>query len=199
MATHEPMVKGALIREYLRWYAERFGADAVVQMALLVPEEHRALVDAEAPGDAILPSSWYPARLVHTMLDAIVEHNPGVDIERLMKEAARNVLRHSTSGVYRFLLEKLVTPDLYAASVPRLWGQLHTSGKRQMEIIERGVALSTVSSWTGHHPILCTITIETMMSVFELMGCRDVRWERTQCVSHGGSRCITRVTWASRR
>jgi hypothetical protein len=191
---NEPMVKGALIREYLRWYSERFGKERVRQMSLAVPDDFRELLDPEAPWVAILPSSWYPARLVHAMLDSIVENHRGVDVDRLMKEASRHVVRHSTSGVYRLLLEKLVTPELYAMSVPRLWGQLHTTGKRRVEIVDR-TATSTVSSWSGHHPVLCSITIEAMVAIFEMMGCRDVRWERAECVSHGGSRCITRLTW----
>ncbi len=80
--------------------------------------------------------------------------------------------------------------------MPRLWRQLHTTGKRKITIDTPTSATSIVAEWPGHHAVLCTITIETMRAIFERMGKRDVRWERTRCVSkHGGTECVTKLTW----
>jgi len=196
LAMTEPMIKGALIRDFVRWYTERYGKERLRRMAEMSPPDLRHLVEPDAHDmPALLASSWYPARLVHAILDALVEQHSEVDLERLTRDASRHVVRQSTSGVYRFLLEKVVSPELYAASVPRLWGQLHTTGKRHVELVGPGEAKSIVSAWSGHHPVLCTIVIATMAAIFELMGCRDIRWERTECVSRGGRQCVTRLTW----
>jgi hypothetical protein len=119
----------------------------------------------------------------------------GAELDRIVKDATRFVVKQTMNGVYRFLLENLITPDMYALSVPRLWRQLHTTGRRRIEIAGPGEATSIVSAWPGHHPLLCSIAIATMCGVFEVMGCRDVRWERIECVSEGGRQCVTRVRW----
>lgn len=191
----EPMIKGAVIREFVRWYAERFGQERLRQMAGELPPELAAHIDPEAPGAGILASSWYPTRLINGMLDVLTARHTDAEIERMAKDGSRYVVRQASTGIYRFLVESVVTPELYAMSVPRLWSQIHTTGKRRVEMIGKNEARSIVSSWAGHHPMLCMVTIATMGAIFESMGCRDVRWERTECVSHGGRQCVTHITW----
>jgi hypothetical protein len=191
----EPKIKGGVIREFFAWYQDEVGVEKVRSLLPRVPEDMRALLDPDEPFLKILPASWYPSRLVCVMLDAISEGMTDAQIRKLAHDANRAVIRRDVGSVYRFLLDKLATPEMYALAVPRFWRQLHTTGVRKMRVLGDREAESVVSQWPGHHPLLCTITIETMCSVFELMGKKDVKWKRTACVSAGASECVTLLSW----
>lgn len=193
----EPKIKGGVIREFFDWYQNEVGVEYVRSLLPRLPDDVRAMLDPDDPFITLLPASWYPCRLVHVVLDVMTEGLTEVQIRKLAHDANRAVVRRDVGSVYRFFLDKLATPEMYALAVPRFWKQFHSTGKRKIEIIRDGEAESIVSDWGGHHPILCTITLETMCAVFELMGKKDVKWERTACVSAGASECVTRLTWRS--
>jgi hypothetical protein len=195
VSVKEPMVKGAIIRNFLAWYEERFGVERVRELARRAPADLRSLLDPEQPIVTLLASSWYPCRLVHSMLDTAAEGMSESAVLDLAREANREAVARELYGVYRFVVERLVTPEIYAVMVPRYWRQLHSTGARKMRILKPGEAESTVAHWPGHHPLLCLCAIETMRALFERMGKKDVAWERTSCVSEGGSECVTRLTW----
>jgi hypothetical protein len=190
------MMQGAAIRAFFEWYQEKYGVEHIRDMARKAPEDLRAALDPEQPLVTILPASWYPCRLVHSMLESLRETKTEREFLELARVGNQVVIDRSVS-VYRFMLETLVTPELYAMAIPRLWRQLHTTGRRRMKIEGSTEATSVVSDWPGHHPLLCTITIETMRAIFVRMGKKDVEWNRERCVStHGGNECITKLTWA---
>lgn len=189
------MIKGAAIRAFFEWYQEKYGVEHIREMARKAPEDLRAALDPEQPLVTILPASWYPSRLVCSMLEVLREGKTEAEFREIVRIGNMTVIDRSFS-VYRFLLETLVTPELYAAAIPRLWKQLHNTGRRRMKIDGPGEATSTVSDWPGHHPLLCTITIETMRAIFVRMGKKDVQWKRIKCVTtHGGKECVTKLTW----
>lgn len=195
----QPMIKGGAIREFFAWYERRFGAEAVRAMAARVPDDLRDALDPDEPIVRILSASWYPASLVHAMLDALAEGRTSQEVDRLARDASREVVKNGMNSVYRFLLEKLVSPEIYARMIPRLWHQLHSTGVRTMTILGEGEAESRITRWPGHHPALCALTNELMCAIFETMGCRNVRWERVRCITHdGGDTCVSRVTWLRR-
>lgn len=196
---NEALIKGAALREFFAWYERRFGIESVRAMAARMPEGSRELLDPDEPIVRILSASWYPASLAHAMLDAVAEQRSSSELDRLLREASREVVKNGMNSVYRFLLEKLVSPEMYARMIPRLWRQLHSSGDRTMEIVGEGEARSRIARWPGHHPLLCGLTNELMCAVFEAMGCRNVRWERVRCVSRdGGDECVSTVRWLAR-
>jgi hypothetical protein len=191
----EPKMKGGVIREFFDSYQKEHGIERVRELLPRVPPDLRALLDPDDPFRTILPASWYPARLVHAVLDAMTEGMSEEQIRTFVHDSNRVVMQRATSSAYRFFLDKLLTPEMYALAVPRFWKQWHTTGVRKMRIVRNGEAESIVAKWGGHHPVLCTVTIETMCSVFELMGKKDVKWVRTACVSSGAPECVTRLTW----
>lgn len=185
-----------VIREFLVWYTENHGQDRIRELVEGAREDLRRYLGGPDPIANLLAASWYPARLAYLILDKVTEGFPETAIATQAKGAARALVkRQMGNGVYRFFLKRVVTPQLYAASVPRMWRQLHSTGDRRMRITGQGTAESSVSNWTGHHPVLCTITLETMCAVFDLMGCKDVRYKRVTCVSRGATECTTQVTW----
>ncbi|MBX3186597.1 MAG: hypothetical protein KF819_06265 [Labilithrix sp.] len=191
----EPMIKGAAIRELFAWYEETRGKGRVREAVRRVPEDLRPLLDPDEPRVTLLPASWYPCRLVHSMLESLKEGMSDAEFDALLREGTRAVILRGIAA-YRFVLEKIVTPEIYALMVPRFWRQLHSTGVRRMKIVGPNEARSVTAKWPGHHPLLCTLTIETMCALFERMGKRDLQWERVKCVSSdGGDECVTRLTW----
>jgi hypothetical protein len=208
MKSNEPMIKGAAIREFFTWYQKTHGIESVRVLVRHAPPDLRPLLDPEEPMVKLLPATWYPCRLVHPMLDAVKERMSDAAFNQMAKEANRHLVRTGMNSVYRFFLEKLVSPELYATLVPRFWRQLHTTGVREMTIVRNddgdgderagvGEAISITRDWGGHHPLLCTCVIETMCAIFEQMGKKDVKWVRETCVGSGAAECRTRLTWKS--
>jgi hypothetical protein len=192
----EPMIKGGVLREFLEWYSIHEGTERVRRLAQQAPDELRAHLDPDVEHVSLLASSWYPSRLVGPLLDALAEGLTEAELRRVAHDSTRWIIQNGTSSAYRFVLRRLVTPEIYALSVDRLWRQFHTTGRREVRLTSRSSAESKVLRWGGHHPLLCTITIETMCAVLETMGCKDVRWDRVECVSQGAKECVTKLEWA---
>lgn len=188
-------IKGAAIREVVRWYARTNGHEALARSIGAMPPEYARQLDPKDDALGVIASAWYDAALVHAMLDAIVAPYPAGDRHVLLKTAAREAVGTSMNGVYRFVVGQIVTPSFYARNIQRLWRMLHDTGKREIIIVREGHATSRTWDWPGHHPLLCEITIETMCAIFELTGRKDVVARRTQCVSHGAAECVADVRW----
>ena len=188
-------IKGAAIREVVRWYTRAHGRAALAEAVGNMPPEILRQLDANDDALGVIASTWYDVAVVHAMLDAIVAPHPPAERHALIRTAAREAVRTSMNGVYRFVVAQIVTPSFYARNIQRLWRMLHDGGKREIEIVTEGHAVSRTWDWPGHHPLLCETTIETMCAIFELTGCNDVVARRTQCVSHGASECVAEVRW----
>jgi hypothetical protein len=186
----EPRVKGAVVREMLLWYEDRFGHDALARLLRRIPREQAQLLAPGAPAFGVLASTWYPSSLVNAILDVVCEEtdDEGREIARMANAV---VVPRMIHGVYRVLFTLVATPERYARHVPRLWRGLHTTGERTMKIRAPAEAFSATESWAGHHPTLCWVTIYTMAYVFEAMGYRTWDVDRIACVSHGARRCET--------
>jgi hypothetical protein len=189
------MIKGGVLREFLVWYEATHGVSRLRVVAERLPEDLRAFLDPDQPLVKLLASSWYPSRLVFITLDTLTEGFTQADTLKLAYDSNRWVVKHSMSSVYRFALRTLATPEMYAKGVGRFWRQLHSTGQRHVQVLSPTSLESTISDWAGHHPALCTITIETMCALFEAMGKKEVRWSRTACVARGAKACVTQLVW----
>jgi hypothetical protein len=197
----EAMMKGGAIREFFAWYQEKFGIENVREMARRVePAELRALLDPDDPIVNFLASSWYPARLVHAMLEIGMEGRTELEVERLSREAARYVVANGMGSAYRAILRRLGSPQIYARMIPRLWRQLHDSGDRSLVISEDGHATSKIANWAGHHPLVCMLSTALMCAIFEQMGRKNVKWTCVHCIGRppgAGRECVYEVTWST--
>ena len=189
------MIKGGMLREFVSWYEEKHGVERMRWLAARLPEEARRFIDPDERLVNVLAASWYPARFTHAILDVVSEGLAEKEIERMCRDSTRWIVQRGMTSVYRFALRRLITPEMYAASVPRLWRQLHTTGDREIKLTSKTSAESFVRSWPGHHAVLCTITVETMCAIFESMGKKNLRWKRSACVSRGGRECMTSLAW----
>ena len=179
----------------VRWYARTNGRDSLARALALMPPEIARQLDPNDDALGVIASAWYDAAVVHAMLDAIIAPYPAGDRHVLIRSAAREGVRTSMNGVYKFVVGQIVTPGFYARDIQRLWRMLHDTGSREITIVREGHAISRTWDWPGHHPLLCETTIETMCAIFELTGRKDVVARRTHCVSHGASECIADVRW----
>ncbi|NUO49576.1 MAG: hypothetical protein HOV80_12035 [Polyangiaceae bacterium] len=184
----DALIKGGPLRELLLWYESRYGRDYVPDVIARLTPAHALSVSADKLTLGLVPSVWYPAPIVHAILDALVERHTPEELHEIVRESNAFVVRRMTKGLYQFLFRMVGSPELYARHIQRAWNMLHSTGRREI-VLGDGVAESTIDDWPGHHPWLCEVTTETMRAVFEAMGCREVEVERVACVSKGDRRC----------
>lgn len=191
----EPMMKGATIRELFTWYEQTHGRERVRRMAARAPADLRALLDPDEPLVRILASTWYPARLVHSMLDTVTDGLTEAEVDKLARDCGRAFTTSKLRGVYKLLFARIVSPEMYASNIQRMWSLIHDTGERRIDIVGPGEARSVIANWPGHHRVLCQITVGTMCALLETMGCKSVDSERVSCVSGGAKECVSRVMW----
>ncbi len=184
-----------MIRELVLWYERRHDAGLLRAVAAAMPAELDAGLDPTAPGLGILASRWYDARVVHLLLDASVAKHPPSTRDALLREGAREAIAHTTRGIYAFIVTKVVSPEMYAQNISRLWGMIQDTGERTIDLVGPREAVSITRHWKAHHPLACRVNQHTMAAILELMSKKDVRFEREACVSEGASDCRYRFTW----
>ena len=191
-------IKGAAVREFLVWYAQRYSPGELRAAVESLPPSLRILFDVEGEAAGILVSSWYDSAAVGALIDAAFARIPDSDHAQVVREGASAAVASSARGIYRFVLERL-SPELYCRNIQRLWGMLHDTGRREIVTLAPGHVRSTTREWEGHHPVLCMAATETMRAVFEVMGCRDTRVARIACIGAGtGAASEDACTWEVR-
>ena len=155
-------------------------------------ETHALVLDDVALG--LIASRWYPPEMIHAMIEGMFGSLDEETRHAQMREAATAAVRATGRGVYRFALERVVSPRLFAASIQVLWNMIHDSGVRSMSVSERAIE-SRTHGWLGHAPLLCSLMAETSAAVLETMGHTEVRWRRDECVANGDARCVIHYSW----
>jgi hypothetical protein len=187
-------IKGAAFREFVVWVGESRGASVLARAVAHLPNSEQARFDLDRPGLGILPATWYPAPLIHRLLDALLEEAPGQRIA-LARGGARATIDATLRGVYRILFAALATPERYARHSQRLWDGYYDNGRLEIHSAEPGVALSRISGWSSHHPLICEMHEHAAARLYEAMGCRDVRTRRLTCIASGAAACEFETRW----
>ena len=130
----EPMFKGGVLREFVQWYEQNHGTERLREVTRALPEDLRSYVDPYDPVVKLLAAWWYPSRFCNLMLEEVADGLTEPEIERMPYDANRWLFARRTSSVYRFALARLVSPELYALSIPRLWRQLHSTRDRTIRV-----------------------------------------------------------------
>jgi hypothetical protein len=188
-------IKGAAFREFLAWYAKTRGDAALVRAAARLPPALRQAIDDRRPVLGVIASTWYPADLVCSLLDALTEHLDAQGRTDLAEQGARAVMEHTLRGIYRTLFEWMATPSRYARFGPKLWSAYYDSGSFDIVMPDATTAICTIANWSAHHPFLCDLNRGAAFSIYESMGCDEVRVNRTECVANGAPRCRFVSTW----
>jgi hypothetical protein len=190
-----PKIKGAAIREFFRWYVERFGQDYVLKRYADFPDEIRKQFDFDDPRMGVIASEWYPAEMVHKLLERVVEGMAPAERARLLREGAQATLTSTVRGVYKLLFDSFMTPERYARRSQTLFSRYFNTGVMSKAIESSHAHLSEIRDWTSHHPLLCDFILYVGETVYGAMGCRDVASVRLACVSDGNPWCAFRITW----
>ncbi len=195
MSAADARIKGAGIRELFKWYGLRHGRARMLEHFARLDADERARFDVEDEHFGVLPSTWYPAPLLHKILDQLTAALTPTEREALVRDGAREALRAGLTGFYKLLFETMMTPERYAARAQTLFSRYFTPGEMRKVIEAPTTHLTIVEHWTGHHPMLCDILMHTADVVYSKMGCKDVKSTRLACVSNGDDACRFRVTW----
>jgi hypothetical protein len=185
----EGTIKGEMIRSFLGWYQEQVGRDRLAQMLRSLPAPLTANLDLEREGLGILASNWYPARMIHELLDAMEREHGEAAMPELLRAGCEHMVGEVFRGVYRYLFRLVASPKLYARNIQKAWRTLHSSGERELVLTGPNEAESFIRNWPDHHRWLCLINQQTMRCVFGAMGYRKVEVARTHCVCDGHDHC----------
>lgn len=188
-------IKGAALREFLRWYRSRTDPQGIAAFLGRLPPGASSSFNLDAEGFGVLASHWYPAAKMHAILDAVVDDTPVTQQLAMAKEGSRFVLDTTLRGVYRVLFGQLASPDTIVRLVPRVWGSYFDSGTRYTEVVSAGRHDGIVEHWGTHHPFLCLLQVHATTPMYEATGVKNVVSNQLECVSRGHARCRWSTSW----
>jgi hypothetical protein len=187
-------VRGAGIIEWLRWQSNRFGPEAAVVALRHVPAEKGACFDPTKPYLGIDPQKWYSVDSFHALLDVVVTPLPPEVLEEFVNEAARQTMQGLMARSMSTFASALNSTERYARVTNALFRLMHDTGR--VQIVARGPRQheSTISDWSGHHPVVCRFISMCQVPIYERMGCTELQI-RHRCVAAGAQSCGCVTTW----
>jgi hypothetical protein len=192
-------IKGAAFREFLAWYGRTHAQDALLSHLSAMPGPLAAELDARKEALGVLASQWYPAELVHALLDEIARGRSPSELAAFTDQASAAVMQATLSGLYRVLFEWMATPARYARYAPKLWSSYYDSGQLSIQYDHgEATAVSTVRHWPAHHPLICDLNRGASPAIYRAMGCKDAHCTRVACVSKGDAECRFVTKWRKR-
>lgn len=192
----EARIKGAAFREFLRFYVKTYGEAALCERSARMPAALRAQLAPEEPVLGVLHSTWYPAPLVHALLDELTRDMSDAQMRTLASKASSAVMQKTLHGLYKVLFDWMATPERYARHAPKLWHSYYDSGTMEITAQPSGTeALTVIRDWAAHHPFICELNRGAAEAIYAAMGCSDVVCERVACVSRGDAECRFVTRW----
>lgn len=193
----EDAYKGAALTSFLEWYAAQAGPAKLDAAIDAIPADFRKHLNRAHRSLGILPATWYPAPMVHALLNAIVKQVGPTEIEGFAERAGRAVIQKLIAGLYAGLFRSMASPALYAKYVPKLWRSYYRMGEIQAEVVDSGETRVRMSEWPGHHPLVCDINRAAAGLIFESMGCSQTESVRAKCVHEGHRYCEVVLTYVA--
>lgn len=190
-------IKGAVIREFALWHEQRFGRGRISAVVRELEPLYPEVLDAKREAYGLLASEWYPAPLVHTLLDRLTEGANDAELTRLAEDAANVIMGRTLRGVYRTLFGMVASPDRFARFGHSLWGQHYDTGRNDIERCDANTHRVRYIAWHAHHPFICRMNMASSRPIYEAMGCKDVRYVPQGCVSRGSPICENLIRWSA--
>lgn len=194
-------VKGTVLREFVLFCEQHDDSERTLRALLALQEAYRGDIDPARSGGGFQASRWYPAELVHVLVDEVIAGRSEAERDALARRAARAIMGRTLSGVYRFLFSAFATPELYARHAQRLWALHYDNGTVNIDNEARGglhrAAHARVMRWISHHPFVCKLNGAATLPIYEAMGCREVTCNTIACVSTGSPHCEWLIEWSS--
>jgi hypothetical protein len=194
----EPKIKGVAVREFLRRYVATRGTTAIEKAVEGMPPEHARQLTLGDPTLGLLASTWYPAPMIHRILDGITAGLRSHERQALIREAAFETIHNTLTGVYKLLFQAMMSPDRYARNAQQLFSRYFNTGtmvKTAIDTPDGPGHRSVIRDWTGHHPVLCDTLVHTAEYVYGALGCKDLTIKKTGCVASGEAECTFIIAW----
>jgi hypothetical protein len=191
----QPRIKGEGIRQFAKWYVDRWGEHRLAEHVSALPADVRDSFDPRSPSLGVISSQWYPARALHLLIDRMLTDYDAEQRRTFARAAAKATLDASLRGVYKLLFDLFMTPDRYAARAQELFDRFYDRGKLEKIVVAPTVHRTVIHDWPAHHPVLCDVMLHTSEYVYPALGCKNVIVQRLGCVSAGDASCSYEVRW----
>ncbi len=188
-------VKGAAIREFIAWYARERGREHLVAAVSKLPPEDLEYFDLDHEALGILPSTWYPAAVIHRAIDNITD---GLDDEQyaaLAQDAGAATVRGMMTGLHKIVFTAVMTPKRFVRVVRNAWRLNYDSGRVDYDIPNQYTHQTFVREWKGHHRFLCALNFSARFTIYREMGCRGLEVRDRYCVDEGREECGGVLSW----
>jgi len=189
-------IKGVAFKEFLSWFIRQNGPSQINQVIATMPADMAKFFNTDNESLGVLPSVWYPAPVVHRLLDGLTANTSRAQRESLARQGSREVMNVTLRGIYKRLMSMLLTPQLYARFAGKIWRSYYDTGVFEVVIENDNTANCTVADWAAHHEMMCNMNIEAASAIYEAMGKHNVRTERPECVGRGDPLCRFITTWS---
>jgi len=188
-------VKGAAIRDFIGWYARTHGQDRLDRAVWSLPREQQEEFDLERARLGVLSSVWFPAEVVHGVLDDLTKGLDAAAYEELVESAAEATVKGLMTGAQRIIFSKLMTPSVYSRIANMAFRLNYSPGEVISEVLGPKRHRGHVEGWSGHHPFLCRMNVAIKARLYTVMGCQGVRIEERFCRLEGQDACGSVLTW----
>ncbi len=190
-------IKGVAFGEFLLWYERAHGRAAVESAVEAAEARHAEGLEPRRAGFGVLASRWYPAALVHELVDALTHGRTPAELEAMASDAADHIMGRTLRGVYRAVFSMFGTPERYRRYIGKLWSMHYDTGTVTVLAPEPGLHRVLYAGWAGHHPFICRMNMASSRTIYGAMGCKSVVYERTRCLSEHSRECENTVRWSS--
>ncbi len=190
-----PSIKGIAFREFIGWYELTRWREAMLRAIEALPLDLRFMIQPDLPHSGLLPGSWYPTALAAKLLENVTW---GLDLEQraaLLREGVELAVGVTLTGVYRVLFNTLMNPERHAKYAQKIWDNYYNTGKVVGTLIAPGRAEQGVTDWSGHHPLLCELSIWSLTTFHKHMKCKNVKVSRSACILTGHDECRFHINW----
>jgi len=191
-------MKGAPVSEFLNWYGEQVDRARLLSVLGELAGAWPGQFDVTRESYGLLASAWYPAELVHELINRLLAGVDDRKQQQLAQGAAEFIMGRTLRGVYKVMFSMFATPERYARHISKLWAQHYDTGTPVVRIVSGTEHHIAFQGWTSHHPFICGMNMSSARPIYGAMKCRDVAWRRVSCVSHGGTICAAVVRWTAR-
>lgn len=189
-------VKGSGVLPILEYYAAQQGRARLLRLLGELPPDMARLFDLQDEHLGVLVSLWYPAPVVHRLLERMTANATREESTAFIRGASEAVVGATLNGVYRFLFQLMMSPERYVRNVQKLFGRFFDDGVVVKEARGPNAHRTTIRDWHGHHPLLCECFVFSSTYIYTSFGCRDVQSRRTTCVSEGAPVCTFEHSWS---
>ncbi|HVU05809.1 MAG TPA: hypothetical protein VHE30_28870 [Polyangiaceae bacterium] len=188
-------IKGVAFAEFLSWYDLRRERGRVARAVREVAEIFPGEIDPAASNFGVLASRWYPAEVVHALVDRVVAGVPEPELVRMADDAAEYIMGRTLRGVYRTIFSMIASPSRYLKYVDRLWSVHYDTGHLVGTTISERCHQMDFVDWRSHHSFICRMNMAASRPIYVAMGLGGVTYQRLACVSDGHSHCRNVIRW----